>query len=178
MKTLARKLGFSLTTLLPLVLLSATGAQAQAQEQAEDPAIYSCRQCVSYTGWSGFLDFGFNALSDESLRFADYRGLVEEGTSLAVDAELHYRNLKGWYFDLYAVDSMLDNRQFDARGGKQDKFEFRLGWQKIPKYRGYGTQTPFLDVGSDNLSLPGRLGLRTDYRPDERHCKTAWRKLP
>lgn len=152
MKTLTRKLGFSLTALLPLVLLSATGAQAQ--EQADDPAIYSCSQCVRYTGWSGTLDFGFNYLSDESLRFADYRGLDEDGIGLAVDGELHYRSLKGWYFDLYAVDSMLDNRQFDARGGKRDSFEFRVGWQNIPKYRGYGTQTPFLDVGSDNLSLP------------------------
>lgn len=154
MKTLTRKLGHGLTTLLPVVLLSVTGVQAQEQAQAEDPAIYSCRQCVRYTGWSGYLDFGFNYLSDESLRFSDYRGLDEQGTSLAVDANLHYRNLKGWYFDLYAVDSMLDNRQFDARGGKQDTFELRLGYQKIPKYRGYGTQTPFLDVGSDNLSLP------------------------
>jgi MtrB/PioB family decaheme-associated outer membrane protein len=40
------------------------------------------------------------------------------------------------------------------RGGKQGRYEIRAGWQGIPKYRGYGTQTPFLGVGGDNLTLP------------------------
>lgn len=153
MNTHTRKLGFGLTALLPLVLMCASSAQAQ--DDTADPAIYSCKQCVKYTGWRGLFDFGLGYVSDESLRFADYRGLDEDGTVLDISGDLHFRNLEGWYFDLYAVDSMFDSRATEVRGGKQDRFELRFGWAEIPKYRGIGTQTPFLDVGSDNLSLPG-----------------------
>jgi len=152
MKKLARKLGFSVSTLLPVLLLSTYGTAVQAQDA--EPDIYSCKQCVKYTGWFGTLDFGLGHVDESSLRFADYRGLDEDGANVAVNGDLHFRDLKGWYFDLYAVDAFLDNRQIDMRGGKQDRFELRFGWQEIPKYRGYGTQTPYIGVGSDNLSLP------------------------
>lgn len=153
MKTLTRKLGFGLTSLLPLVLMSAP--TAQAQDETADPAIYACKQCVKYTGWRGTFDFGLGYISDESLRFADYRGLDEDGAELELDGDMHFRNLKGWYFDLYSVDSTFDSRATEMRGGKTDRFELRVGWAEIPKYRGFDTQTPFLDVGSDNLDLPG-----------------------
>ena len=152
MKKFIRKLGFSVSTLLPALLLSVQSPVAQAQET--DPEIYSCKQCVKYTGWRGTLDFGLGYLSEENLRYADYRGLDEDGTQATLNGDLHFRNLKGWYFDLYAVDTFRDNRQIEMRGGNQDRFELRFGWQEIPKYRGYGTQTPFLGVGSDTLSLP------------------------
>ena len=153
MNTHTRKLGFSLAALLPLALMCASSAQAQ--DETAEPAIYSCKQCVRYAGWRGTLDFGFGYVSDESLRFADYRGLDEDGTLPVVDGDIHYRNLPGWYFDLYSVNTTLDSRRLEMRGGKQDAFQLRFGWAEIPKYRGYGTETPFLDVGSDNLSLPG-----------------------
>jgi MtrB/PioB family decaheme-associated outer membrane protein len=153
MNTHTRKLGFSLATLLPLALMCASSAQAQ--DEAADPAIYSCAQCVRYTGWRGLFDFGLGYVSDESPRFADYRGLDEDGTGLDLSGDLHFRNLEGWYFDLYSVDSVYDSRDTQMRGGKQGYFELRLGWAEIPKYRGIGTETPFLDVGTDTLSLPG-----------------------
>ncbi|MCW8925872.1 MAG: MtrB/PioB family decaheme-associated outer membrane protein, partial [Xanthomonadales bacterium] len=153
MKTFTRKLGIGLAGLLPLVLLSAN--TAQAQDEAAEPAIYACKRCVEYTGWRGTFDFGIGYVSDESLRFADYRGLDESGTHAAIDGDLHFKNLKGWYFDLFSVDTVHDNRRSEMRGGKIDRFEWRVGWAETPKYRGFGTQTPFLDVGSDNLGLPG-----------------------
>lgn len=152
MKTHTRKTSFTLAALLPVLLMGTSAAQAQ--DEANEPAIYKCRQCVSYTGWRGTLDLGFGKVNDPSLRYADYRGLDEEGTDPIIDGDIHFRNLAGWYFDLYAKDSLLDSRQIDMRGGKQDRFQLRFGWREIPKYRGYGTQTPFLDVGTDVLSLP------------------------
>ncbi len=41
------------------------------------------------------------------------------------------------------------------RGGLQGRYELRLGYTEIPKYRGYGTQTVFQGVGSGMLNLPG-----------------------
>ena len=57
MKKLTRKLGFSVSTLLPVLLLSTYGTAVQAQDA--EPDIYSCKQCVKYTGWYGALLFGF-----------------------------------------------------------------------------------------------------------------------
>lgn len=156
MNKLTRKLGFSMTSLLPALLpaLLASGYGPLAKAQDAEPAIYACKQCVKYTGWRGTFDFGLGYVSEDSLRFGDYRGLEEEGTYNELGGDLHFRNLTGWYFDLYSVNAGSSTRQLDMRGGKQDRFELRFGTQKIPKYRGYGTQTPFLDVGSDTLSLP------------------------
>jgi MtrB/PioB family decaheme-associated outer membrane protein len=152
MKEFTRKIRFSLSTILPLLLLGVQSPLAEAQDA--DPDIYSCKQCIKYTGWRGILDFGLGYVSEDSLRFGDYRGLEEEGFYAALDGDVHFRNLEGQYFDLYARDLGYDSRLLEMRAGNQGRYEFRFGWQEIPKYRGYGTQTPFLGVGSDNLTLP------------------------
>ena len=152
MKKFCRIFGFSASAFLPVLLLSVAGQSVQAQET--EPAIYSCKACVAYTGWRGTLDFGLGYVSEESLRFGDYRGLQEKGSYAALDGDVHFKNLQGHYFDLYARDLGYDSRQLKMRGGNTGFYELRFGWQEIPKYRGYGTQTPFLGVGSDHLALP------------------------
>ena len=153
MKRLSRKFGFSISTLLPVLLLSANSQVAQAEEAAE-PTIYGCKQCVKYTGWRGSIDFGAAYINNDSYRFGDYRGLEEEGLYAAVDGDIHYRNLEGNYFDMYARNLGYESREIDMRGGNQGSYEIRFGWQEIPRWLGYGTQTPFLGVGSDSLTLP------------------------
>ena len=152
MNRFTRKFGFSISTLLPVLLLSAHTPAIEAQDA--DPSIYSCKQCVKYTGWRGVLDFGLGWVSDDSLRFGDYRGLDEKGFYAALDGDVHFRNLQGRYFDLYATNLGYDSRELDMRGGNTGQYELRFGWQEIPRYLGYGTQTPFLGVGSDVLTLP------------------------
>ena len=57
MKRLSRKFGFSISTLLPVLLMSAHSPMAEAQDA--EPAIYKCKQCVKYTGWRGTLIWGW-----------------------------------------------------------------------------------------------------------------------
>ncbi len=137
---------------MPVIFLSAQSPPLMAQET--EPSQHDCKQCIKYTGWRGLLDFGLAYVSDDSLRFGDYRGLEEEGFYAAVDGDLHFRNLDGRYFDMYAENLGYDSRQLEMRGGNQGFYELRFGWREIPKYRGFGTQTPFLGVGSNNLGLP------------------------
>ena len=152
MNRFTRKFGFSISALLPVLLLSAHAPVIEAQDA--DPSIYSCKQCVKYTGWRGSLDFGLGWVSGDSLRFGDYRGLDEKGFYAALDGDVHFRNLQGRYFDLYATNLGYDSRELDMQGGNTGQYELRFGWQEIPRYLGYGTQTPFLGVGSDVLTLP------------------------
>ena len=154
MKKLTRKFVFSLAALLPVMLLS-TNSQA-ADEEKSEPKIYKCKQCVKYTGWRGDLDFGLSYVTDNSFRFGDYRGLEKAGFYAALDGDIPFRNLQGRYFDLKAQNLGYDSRELDLRGGIQGRYEVRFGFQGIPKYRGYGTQTPFIGAGSGgrNLTLP------------------------
>jgi len=152
MKRLSRKFGFSISALLPVFLLTAHNPVI-AEEEAE-PSIYGCKQCVKYTGWRGTIDFGAAYINNDSYRFGDYRGLEKEGLYAAVDGDVHFRNLQGNYFDMYVHNLGYQSREIDMRGGNQGFYEVRFGWQEIPRWIGYGTQTPFLGVGSDVLTLP------------------------
>lgn len=152
MKRFNRKLRFSTSALLPVLLIGLHSPLTIADE--DEPDIYACKQCIKYTGWFGDLDFGLGFVSDDSLHFGDYRGLEEQGFYLALDGDIHFRNLQGRYFDLYARDLGYDSRQLKIRGGNQGFYQLRFAWKEIPKYRGFGTQTPYLGVGSDNLTLP------------------------
>ena len=154
MKKFSSKFGFSVSALLPLVMLSGFSPVVEAEEAKPEPKIYKCKQCVKYTGWGGYLDFGFSYVNNDSLRFGDYRGLEQEGLYAAVDGDVYYRDLNGLYVDIFARNLGYDSRQFDIQGGSRGLYEFRFGWNEIPKYRGYGTQTPFIGSGGDYLTLP------------------------
>jgi MtrB/PioB family decaheme-associated outer membrane protein len=151
-----RNIALSLPVLFPVLLLALQSPVANAEEtQSSGPtAKPECKQCMKYTGWRGELDFGLSYVSDDSLRFGDYRGLEEQGFYAALDGDIHFRNPQGRYFDLYARNLGYDSRQLQMRGGIQGRYELRFAWKEIPKYRGFGTQTPFLGQGSDHLALP------------------------
>jgi len=153
-KTATRKIALSLPAFLPVLLLSIQSPSLVAEETESSPP-HPCKQCIKYTGWRGELDFGLGYVSDDSLGFGDYRGLEEEGFYAAIDGEVHFRDLQGQYFDLYARDLGYDSRQLVIREGKQGLYELRFGWQEIPKFRGFDAQTPFLGAGSEYLTLPG-----------------------
>ena len=153
-KTATRKIALSLPAFLPVLLLSIQSPSLEAEETESSPP-HPCKQCIKYTGWRGELDFGLGYVSDDSLGFGDYRGLEEKGFYAAIDGEVHFRDLQGQYFDLYARDLGYDSRQLDIREGKQGLYELRFGWQETPRFRGFDAQTPFLGAGSEYLTLPG-----------------------
>ena len=129
MKKFSRKFGFSVATLLPVLLLSAHAPLTHAEES--EPSIYSCKQCVKYTGWRGTIDFGAAYINNDSYRFGDYRGLEKEGVYAAIDGDIHFRNLQGNYFDMYARNLGYESREIDMRGGNQGFYEVRFGWQEM-----------------------------------------------
>ena len=128
--------------------------EKSSDKNVTDGARSNCKQCIKYTGWRGEFDFGLGYLTDDSLRFGDYRGTEKKGAYAAVDGDLHFRDLDGRYLDLYASDLGLDSRQIEVRGGNQGYYELRFGWSEIPRYKGFGTATPFMGVGGDTLTLP------------------------
>jgi MtrB/PioB family decaheme-associated outer membrane protein len=153
-------------TMLVLLIVFACGGESLAAEkdpvtdnpsaegQAVDTSRWLCSLCNYPEGWFGTLDFGPGYVSDSSLKFGDYRGLEEKGFFPTVDGNAHYRDGNGRYFDLYAHDLGIESRQLEMRAGREGRYEVRLAYQEIPRYRGYGARTPFLDAGKTALPLP------------------------
>jgi MtrB/PioB family decaheme-associated outer membrane protein len=146
------KFSFSASALLPVLLLGVVSPDAVSDES--EPAIYGCKQCVQYTGWLGEIDFGFSYVNNDSLKFGDYRGLEKEGTYGELNGYMHYRSLEGNFADIYAENLAHESRILEMRGGNRGFYEVRFGWQEIPKYRGYGAETPFIGSGGQYLTLP------------------------
>ena len=141
--------------LVPGSDLRAEEDDSKIQSTDVDTSRWLCSLCIYPIGWFGSVNFGPGYISDSSLKFGDYRGLEKKGFFLSIDGDTHYRDNNGRYFDLYAQNLAIGSRQFEMRGGQQGRYEVRLGYTEIPKYRGFGTQTPFLSVGSSQLVLPG-----------------------
>ncbi len=137
-----------------LILLLCTQAYADESQVSVDSSGWLCNFCNYPQGWFGTFDIGPGYANDASLKFADYRGITEKGAFISINGDMHYLDKDGRYFDLYTRNLGLDSRQLEMRGGRQGRIEFRLAYREIPKYRGYGTQTPFSGSGTDRVGLP------------------------
>lgn len=131
----------------------ATGDEL-AQRESVNTTLWTCSLCNYPRGWYGTLYFGPGYVSDSSPKFGDYRGLEEKGVFPALDGDVHFRGEAGLYLDLYARNLGIESREFEMRGGQQGRYEVRLAYREVPRYRGNGTQTPFLDVGKTIRTLP------------------------
>jgi MtrB/PioB family decaheme-associated outer membrane protein len=145
--------------LLPVVLLIAiSDISAQDEElmasRIVDTSGWLCSLCPYRYGWYGELDIGAGYVGDSSLKFGDYRGLEEEGGFVAIDGNAHYRDSEGHFLDLKLRNLTLDSRLLSVRGGQRGRYILELDYREIPKYRGYGTSSPFDGAGSQALTLP------------------------
>lgn len=147
---------YSLQLALSACLAMTAGNATAAEDQAEAPdtSNWVCKFCVVPYGWYGGVDFGLIYVDDPTPKFADYRGLIDDGVSLDLGGQGGYIGENGHYLDYYAANLGLDSRVVDVEAGKQGLYEFRGTYQEIPRYQGHGTVTPFQGVGSDRLTLP------------------------
>jgi MtrB/PioB family decaheme-associated outer membrane protein len=137
-----------------LALLLCVQTRADESPVREDTSGWLCNFCNYPQGWFGTFDIGPGYANEASLKFADYRGITEKGAFVSINGDMHYLDADGRYFDLYARHLGIDSRQLEMRGGRRGRIEFRLAYREIPKYRGYGTQTPFRGTGTDKLWPP------------------------
>ena len=82
------------------------------------------------------------------------RGLEEDDAYVDASGNINYRGEDGQYFDFYGQDLGLDSRALEMRGGKRGRYELRADYSEIPRFLGYGTETPYSGVGTDTLTLP------------------------
>jgi len=141
-------------SVLAILLLSVVNAYATESASKVETSDWLCNFCTYPYGWFGSLDIGPGYASDADLKFADYRGINDEGGFISAYGDIHYRHEDGRYLDFYARDLGTDARQLEARGGRSGRYQIRVAYREIRKYRGYGTQTIHQGTGGNNLILP------------------------
>jgi hypothetical protein len=134
-----------------LSLLSLAAAQAVA---GVDTSNWKCESCPFEQGVQGALDAGVTAVSGKSAKFGEYNGLQRQASTAVLGGEVRYRGAEGMFGNLTATDLGLDTRSLVADGGKEGVYGLRFAYTELPHRLSDGTQTPFLGVGSANLSLP------------------------
>ena len=149
-----RKYRLQLALAACLAIPAGAALAADTTTDAPDTSNWVCKFCVVPYGWYGGADFGLVYVDDPTPKFADYRGLDDDGFTLDLGGEGGYRGENGHYVEYYAKNLALDSRILDAEAGKQGTYDFRGSYQEIPRYLGHGTMTPFEGVGSDTLTLP------------------------
>jgi MtrB/PioB family decaheme-associated outer membrane protein len=137
-----------------ITLSLSTLAVAEEPVDPPDTSKWLCKLCPITSGWLGEWDLGGIYVSDPTPKFADYRGLDDDGWYLEAGGDSSYRNESGYYFDFYGRNLGLDSRQLSMRGGKQGSYELHARYSEIPRYLGHGTVTPYAGVGTDTLVLP------------------------
>ncbi len=122
---------------------------------AVDTSRWECEYCEYPEGYTGELDIGVGAVSDESFKFGEYSGLNEEGGYLIGNARVIYRSQEdARYYDLHANNLGLDTRSLFLGGGKQGHYDVFLNYDELPHFISDSALTPFSGAGSDSLSLP------------------------
>ena len=165
---------------LGVCILPLLGNPVLADENTDPPdtSKWVCKLCPISGGWMGEWDLGLIYVNDPTPKFADYRGLIDDGFYLEASGDTSYRDDNGYYFDFIGRNLGIRSRDLDMRGGKQGTWEARAHYQEIPRYLGYGTTTPYDGVGTDTLTPGRRLEIRTvPVDNAQEQAQDLWRRI-
>lgn len=144
----------SASLLAALGVIGASGVLVAPASAQVDTTKWTCSKCPYPKGLAGSIDAGLGAVSDDSLAFADWRGLERKGAHLVLGGELQYRGGNGYHAELAADELGLDTRGLKAQAGREGLYSLNLGYTSIPRHFADGARTPFLGSGSGTLTLP------------------------
>jgi MtrB/PioB family decaheme-associated outer membrane protein len=104
------------------------------------------------------VELGIGDVSDEAFHFGRYTGLQQQGLygigGFSILQRADYDSGKTQYFRAQASDLGLDSRELGMEYGKQGSYRVYLNYDEIPNYRFNDGRTPYLGVGSAQLTLP------------------------
>src|SRR5882672_8597259 len=134
---------------LALFLLPAGAQMALA---AEDPAVAALTQPTN------MVEVGGGAVSDGSYKFGEYNGLEKQGGFLLGNLDLfgggRYDSDSVTRWDLHANDIGLKTGDADFTYREQGRFKIDLGLEDFRRNLSDSFQTPYLGLGSTDLTLP------------------------
>lgn len=138
---------------MPLVTL----AQDEEQDDAEEATSQPVPEVQSE------ISVGVYYLDDPSYRFGKYTGLTDDGVEALVDFRVEKRpawdggDLTRWRFQGWRLG--LDSRRVEFDFNQQGTQKFNLDYRELPNNRFDDGQSPYLGVGSANLTLPSSWAI-------------------
>ena len=105
------------------------------------------------------IELGIGYVADDAYFFGRYNGLQTEGAYLVGDIDAEKFSEDGRFWSIRGTNLGLESRYLRLEGGKQGSNKFFLEWDELPNYRNNTALTPFLGVGTDNLTLPSGFDL-------------------
>ena len=120
--------------------------------QAEDPAT------AELTRPTSTVEVGATNVSKGSYKFGEHNGLQKNGITAIGDIDLR----GGAAFDSNSAQRWritgnnlgLDSRSLNGEFGEQGKYRLTFGYDQLPWFRSDSFQTPFVNPGGNNLTLP------------------------
>jgi MtrB/PioB family decaheme-associated outer membrane protein len=104
------------------------------------------------------IQLGIGGVSDDSFKFGEYNGLQNQGpfgmSNFFLRGGAAYDSNSTWRWRLEGTNLGLEDRNLFAEFGKQGKFRFRLMYDELLANRSDTFQTPYLGIGTNNLTLP------------------------
>lgn len=137
------------------VTLTILAGVANAQSSADNQAATDAQ---SQTSPQKKVEFGVGGVSDSSFKFGEYNGLQNDGpfgiASFNLRGGAAYDSKSTWRWSFQGRNLGLENRNISAEFGHQGKFLFRFAYDEIIANRSNTFQTPYLGIGTNNLTLP------------------------
>ena len=143
---------------------------------AVDPASWTCETCPydKQTVTQGQVDVGVGTVSERNARFADFSGMDKKGAFGVWGGSYKWISEEGWFASLLGQDLGLASRSGSAEWGLQGKGALKLGYNAIPRSMAFDTVSPFLGLGTNNLTLPaGFPAASTSSMPLDATLKSA-----
>ena len=110
------------------------------------------------------IELGLGYVSDDAYKFGRYSGLQTQGAFLVGDIKAREFDEDGRFWSVRATNLGLESRYLRLEGGVQGRHKFFLEYDELPNYKNNTVKTPFIGVGSDNLTLPtADYDITTDY---------------
>ena len=108
------------------------------------------------------IELGIGYVSDDAYKFGRYNGLQSKGPFVVADIDTENYSEDGTFWIIHGTNLGLESRYLRAEGGRQGTYKVFLEWDELPNYKNNTVQTPFLGVGSDNLTLPSGFDINTN----------------
>ena len=108
-----RRTTYRLLLTLGASMMLPLGSPALADDgvEAPDTSAWVCKLCPVSSGWFGDWELGLLYADDSTAKFADYRGIDDDGFYLDINGQARYLDENGYFFDFYTSNLGLDSRE-------------------------------------------------------------------
>ena len=131
---------------------------ASQKDAASQTATAGQTTAASQTTPQKKVDFGVGAVSGSSFKFGEYNGLQNSGPFGVGNFDFRggapYDSKSTWRWQMNGTNLGVEARSVYAEFGKQGKYRFFVGYSELLANRSDTYQTPYLGVGTGNLTLP------------------------